>query len=324
MKTRDEAAKDARKLLLENESRAAVAVVGEFKELARRLESEINLLSNQIAVYNSQAENSLSLLIQQKRLERILAAVRREIAVSSIPLALITTKTQTAAVKIAENQIKVSADLDAKRFSFDLESVREMAGSSALGSTLDVYFERLTRPVRLALFRAVTFGLAAGRPSKIIAAEITKAVNSTASNALTIVRTETNRVYRAATQEFYTSAKIKKYRWLSALDLNTCAVCWSMHGKIFNTKTPFGTHINCRCTMVAVLPKDTKSATGAERFAQLTQAQQIAVLGAKRRELYMQGANLSDFVETFQTPFGLSRGIKNLDNVKFKANPRKK
>lgn len=316
--TRDELAQKARKELLQSEKRSAVAVLREYLKLSDRLQKEIDFLINQIAVAESQGELSVNFIIEKNRLKNILDAVNREIERSSLTLGRITEKTQTKAIGIAKKQIENTAELDSNVFSFDNEAVKKMAGQSALGSPLDVYFERLARPLRQSMFSILTNGIATGKPSPEIAKELTNSIKLNSVNALAIVRNETNRVYREATLDFYQSANIKKWRWVAALDLHTCPVCWSYHGKVFKTKTPFASHVNCRCVMVPVLPGDPPSETGAERFDALNEAQQLTILGKGRFELFKRGANLPAFVQTNKTPFGLSRTLKNVSDVKFK------
>lgn len=174
------------------------------------------------------------------------------------------------------------------------------------------------------MFDALFFGISAGSSNATIAREVRQAIGGGTAAAMTIVRTETNRAYREATRKYYAEVPgVIGWRWLAALDLRTCPICWALHGRIFKTKTKFGTHPNCRCTMVPVFADDPKPETGPELFAKLNDTQKKAILGPKRYELYLQGAELSDFVATTKTPFGIGRKVKNLAETKFKPKPRR-
>jgi hypothetical protein len=76
--------------------------------------------------------------------------------------------------------------------------------------------------------------------------------------------------------------------------------------------------------MVPVFKTDDRSLIikGPETFARLTEAQQKTILGPRRFDLYYQGADLPDFVDTTRTPFGIGRVIKPLDRTTFAPNPR--
>lgn len=119
------------------------------------------------------------------------------------------------------------------------------------------------------------------------------------TRALTISRTETNEAYRAASREFYNEADIKKYVWMSVLDVRTCSRCWFLHGKVFRINKKISAHSNCRCTLVGKL-SNTKIVSGAERFAALNDEYQRQIIGSKRWEMYKQGVGFDSF-------FGLQR-----------------
>lgn len=62
-----------------------------------------------------------------------------------------------------------------------------------------------------------------------------------------------------------------------------------------------------------------KIKTGEAEFAELTEQQQIAIIGQKRFELYQNGAKLSDFIGKKKTEFGEVPIIKNLNNIAFSS-----
>jgi hypothetical protein len=96
-----------------------------------------------------------------------------------------------------------------------------------------------------------------------------------------------------------------------------------MDGRVFKTKTKFGTHRQIvACTMVPVFKGEKKQVTGAAAFAKLNEAQKLAILGPGRLALYNQGAELIDFVELNKSAFGIGRNVRPLSRTTFKPNPR--
>lgn len=315
---RDEIARKAKEKLSAIERRSALSVVREYAGIAARLRADIETLLLQIAVAQSQGEATANFFAEKNRLKKLLDAVSFEMKSSARRLADLTVRAANAAVNIAAEQTQESIELAAPRaaFEFDAAAVEQVARAAADGSKLNLYFSRLDKPLRAALFNALSFGVATGAPNNKIAAEIARNIKTSAANALTIVRTETLRAYRSASVEFYTAAGIKKYRWLSALDLNTCAICWRYHGRIFSTATKPFLHINCRCSIVPVLPGDPAVETGIEKFALLNDAQRLTILGKGRFEKYQSGAaRLPDLVGNRRTVLGNMKFLINVGDL---------
>lgn len=315
---------NARRKLIERERKQALAVVAEFRKIQKRIEMDLFLLLQRIEKARQTEGNAPpALLFEQARLRDLLNQVSDEIFASSIKLGIDTAGSQRSAIATAKQQNGEYAELETSLNFFDSDATRRLIGIAGDGQPLAKHFARLAKPARQKMFDALFYGVATGKPNAAIAREVKAALETTSAQAMTIVRTETNRAYREATRMFYQEAPaVVGWRWLAALDLTTCPVCWAMHGKVFKTKTAFGTHPNCRCTMVPVFATDPKPETGSRAFAALTIEQQRAILGPKRLELYNQGAGLSDFVETYRSPFGVGRRIKPIDKTEFKIKPR--
>lgn len=315
---------NARNKLLELERRRQLAVVSEFEKIQNRLESEINDLLKIIEKERRIDGNaSPASLFQKARLGQLLDQVTAEIKAASARLAGLTESAQNSAIDVAGTQAAKYPQLQADLVTFDAGATRSLVGLAGNGQPLAVHFAKLAAPARQAMFDALFFGVAAGVPNQAIAREVKDAIGGTTAQAMTIVRTETNRSYREATREFYTAApSVIGWRWLAALDLNTCPICWGLHGRIFKTKTKFGTHPCCRCTMVPVFKNDAKQPTGPELFVRLNDAQQRTIVGPRRLDLYRQGAELSDFIETNKSAFGIGRQMKPIVRTTFKPAPR--
>lgn len=321
----------ARVLLSAIEKRRQLAVLSEFEKIQVRLASELLDLFERIEKERQIDGNaSPGLLMQKARTEALFEQVTKEIADASARISGITTVAQNEAVLVARRQASEYARLSADFAFFDGPATRELIGIAGNGRPLALHFATLSEPVREAMFDALFFGIATGRSNGAIAQEIRDAINGTTAQAMTIVRTETNRAYREATRKFYQENEsaddadpgVIGWRWVAALDLNTCPICWALHGSVFKLKSKMSTHPNCRCTMVPVFAGDPRAVTGPELFAALNDSQRRAIIGPRRLELYLQGAELKDFIETVKTPFGIGRRVKPIIRTTFQVSPR--
>lgn len=314
----------ARRLLIEKEKAKQLAVINEFKKIRDRLYSDVADLLKRISdIQTTQGNAPPNLLIQKARLNELLNQVNDEIRRSSARLGIIVEQSQTSAINIAKANAGRNAELHSNLAFFDSDAVRELIGIAGDGEPLDVLFRGIAPHVKNQVFNALFYGLATGKPNAAIAKEINDAVGSGAFRAMTIVRTETNRAYREATRKFYENTDgVAGWRWIAALDLRTCPICWALHGQVFPNQEKFATHPNCRCTMIPVFDLNEPFETGPEAFAKLNRTQQNAILGPARLKLYELGAELKDFVEKTKTPFGPGRALHPLVNIEFDRNPR--
>ncbi len=314
----------ARNQLLKLELRRQTAVVSEFKKIEVRLMSEIADLLERIEKERRIDGNaSPGTLFRKARALELLDQVEAEINAASDRLAALTTSAQSQAIDVAQVQAGQYPQLQSNLTFFDAEATRELVGIAGDGQPLAEHFAALGSVARQSMFDALFAGIATGTPNQAIAREIQDAIGGTSARAMTIVRTETNRAYREATRKFYIDTPaVIGWRWVAALDLNTCPICWALHGQIFKTKTKFGTHPNCRCTLVPVFADDVKVETGPQRFAKLNDTQKRTIIGPRRLDLYNQGAELKDFVELNKSPFGIGRQMKPIARTTFKLKPR--
>lgn len=262
--TRKEAADAARFELAQAEKQLQIFVLSELEKLSNRIFGEIETLTGQIDAARAGGESPLSFITRRNALRRIFDQVNLEVLRSAAALSSALTQTKRTAAKIAEQQIKESIELLTKNvFDFDSEATRQIIELSADNKPLAVHFARIAAPVRQAIFDALSYGIATGQPAQKIAREIKAAArNSGAVRAMTIARTETNRAYRETTLKNYERIEsVRGWQWQAALDLRTCPICWAMHGRIFATKTPFGTHPNCLIENTKVAASDLQNAT---------------------------------------------------------------
>jgi SPP1 gp7 family putative phage head morphogenesis protein len=309
----------ARKRLSIREQRDFAYFLAEFLKIRNRLSKEIDETLTALQAAKDAGEPvDPATLAKNARLNRLLKQIDAEIRRISPEFADRIADAKTDAVRIAKRQAAELPNLTADLELFDLEATEEFLYTAGDGRPLAEYFKDLAKPVRTAVFDSVAYGIAAGLPNAAIAKDINDQVGKGAVRAMTVARTETNRAYRNASREFYQAEpSVLGWKWVSARDLNTCPICWKHHGQIFSPVQTMQTHPNCRCVMVPILDMSEPVDLGSERFKKLTDAQQKAILGPKRFELYKQGATLADFVGVKDSPFGPTPVLKTLDQVRF-------
>ena len=104
-----------------------------------------------------------------------------------------------------------------------------------------------------ALGESIALGLSSRQAARLIQTQV-----QSASRALTIAITETNRVASYAAMETYKEFGLEKHEWLP---INPCDVCALNDGAVVNIGSPFPSgviqppqHPNCRCALIPVIP----------------------------------------------------------------------
>lgn len=179
-----------------------------------------------------------------------------------------------------------------KKPSFD--ALRNLVGFAGDGRPLDTYFQsKLPAAGAKAVQEALYLSTLLNEPPVQAAKRIKGAVAGNAWRAETIARTEILRTHRETTRQNFLENDdvVMGYQWLAARDSRSCIVCWTLSGKIFKTKEPFGTHVNCRCTLSPITdPEDLKDIpSGAEEFKQLSQDEQQDILGIPKWTAWKEG-----------------------------------
>lgn len=166
---------------------------------------------------------------------------------------------------------------------------------------------------RMALFTGVALG---DNPLKI-APKLREALDIPRWRAQTIARTEVLRSYRGSIRSRMKLQGFGHWRWISARDRRTCAMCWAQHGKIFPVEEAMGTHPNCRCSQAPLGDSTELNINGEQDFANLAAGAQREVLGSAKFNAYKAGAiNLGDLVGTRQdAQWGTVRFEKSLLSI---------
>lgn len=306
--TTDELATLQREFLIKTEKQSAIFLFAEFAVLSRNIKDYLinnkNLIEAGEVFFITQFIDKLSIFFD-------LLAMPFEKVVRQAQKQLIGFASDSLTKFFKSPKIKAqSPNLKTLIFDKDLEAIEKLIGQTQSKEALSKYFTRMKPDILDRARTALIDGFANGDGVDKIARRINDVSNIGRYNALRISRTETNEAYRTASREFYKSAGIKKYVWLSVLDSRVCLRCWFLHGHKFNSNKKIFSHPMCRCVLVPYLPENGEMETGVSKFNKLTDGQKREILGAKRFELFTSGKSLSSFIETKESK---DFGTKPLD-----------
>lgn len=211
------------------------------------------------------------------------------------------------------------------------EALQFLIGSMGDGTPLRSYFLEggvtedappLAGEVVDQIQRNLAEALAAGWNPRRAAQLFRQAMGVGLTRALRISRTEMLRGYREASRYNYQANGFEEWEWLAALDGRTCLACIGLDGEVYPISQPMQSHVNCRCTMVPVLPFRVPrvrrvadgalfDGTGTEWFDSLAPSVQLGLMGPGKFELWQAGGlTLRDFrhedrrrADTFGTQF---------------------
>lgn len=155
-----------------------------------------------------------------------------------------------------------------------------------------------------ALIRGVQLGQSPQKVATRLLARLEGRFNGGLTRALVVARTELLDAHRAAAkaQHKANASVLAGWQWYSVLDTRTCPSCWSQHGTVhaLSESGPHD-HQQGRCVRLPITKPwsdlgfdDIKEPASLvpdaqERFASLTRAQQLQVMGARRLGLLDAG-----------------------------------
>jgi SPP1 gp7 family putative phage head morphogenesis protein len=149
-----------------------------------------------------------------------------------------------------------------------------------------------------ALGESIALGLSSRQAAKLIQDHV-----QSASRALTIAITETNRVASYAAMETYKEFGLEKHEWLP---INPCDICALNDGAVVNIGSPFPSgviqppqHPNCRCALIPVIPdmSETPNENGVIDIAPTSVPEQIPVEVADFASPTKQGKRDYDYLQ---------------------------
>lgn len=302
-----------RQQLLQREAATSATMVRLYANSAQRIEQRILQLGQQIDEAVARGERvSPSWLYQQERLQAVLTQVQNEIhhfASAAGPLVEnVQREFALAGYTNAQDLVTLSRDAltrtrgvaspDAAAASLHVgfgrlasEAAIDLAGFAADGSPLAELFAALGPAAAAEVKQSLFAGIVQGFGAKKLARQVRTSLGNNMARAMLIGRTETLRAYRESSQRFYedNADVVKAWRWVSACNQRTCAMCWAMHGSIHTIAEQFVSHPGCRCTPVPVTDLSPGMVTGPVRFAGLKPEQQLKVLGPKKFEAFQNG-----------------------------------
>lgn len=198
-------------------------------------------------------------LYQRDRLKNAISTTKVEIAKYAEHASAETKAAQWSAIQAAVKHAAklgqtamVGAGLHGGFDSLDEAHLRHLVGFLEDGSPLAELFSGLADETAAQITDALTVGLAHGKGNAWMARRVDEALDMPRWRAETIMRTESQRVYRATADATYqaNAEVLSSWVWTAKLDSRTCPCCIVMDG----TEHPIGTrldgHPRCRCAMV--------------------------------------------------------------------------
>ena len=210
-------------------------------------------------------------------------------------------------------------------------ALADLVGTLQDGSPLRALLDGYGKDASKQVADALVTGLAQGQHPFTIARHMVKAMDGNVVRALTVARTETLRAYRESSLRFFKANNtVTGWIWWSARNERTCPVCWAMHGSRHSLDEHFGSHPNCRCTMLPItktwaelgfgdVPGDKAIdvPTGEELFAKQPAAVQKTIIGPAKHKAWSDGnLGLGDLVRVTRDPqWGLTRSEASLKDA---------
>lgn len=307
MSALDEHLKKHRKRIIDRERRAFAELLAAYADVERELQLQIRVLQAKIKAAKDAGDIiSPSWFQAERRLDSLIDQVKIQIERFGMRAASVTTREQRAAIELAISQANETIGLVGGQGSIgsmiNPRVVENAVGMMGNGSPLIEYYRtKLAPAVAEAIRSEVTRAAATGTDFRTIAKRLRAAGDITRQRALATARTEVNRVRRETTRQFFedNSDVIEAWEWVSSKSARTCPACLALDGRIFKLTQPFPQHVNCRCTLIAVIVGITRPSRtiGSEWLAEQPYDVQEQVLGKDAAAAYAAGdVELKDFV----------------------------
>lgn len=187
------------------------------------------------------------------------------------------------------------------------DAVTNIVGFLSDGSPLSYKFAGMSNKVADGVKDRIVSGFAQGWNPRKIARAVKKEFGNVLDNALMTCRTETMRAYREAVyqSDLANSDILKGNVRMAAKNARTCAACWALDGTFYPLGKRLDDHVCGRCILVpitksyqelfpeldlshvqdnSIQPWDSE-----QYFKQLSDKDQLKVLGRRRYDLYKAG-----------------------------------
>lgn len=259
-------------------------------------------------------------LIQQRRLERLTAEIDQELKRLNAIAYNEIVGVQSRAVRHAQSYAAaLFTELQIERSFAGLPSLafESLVGFLADGSPLRDLLDALAEETAQDIGDALMDSILAGIHPLDIAQRVRQSAGAGLTRLFTILRTESLRSFREGTRLGFEQAGIQQWRWVASFNQRVCPACLAMHGRVFPISEPFGTHPNCRCTMIPVW--EGVPIPDAEQWLRAQgEDRQDLILGKERAALWRAGKiQLADFVKERDDPrWGKTRTVRPLKDLR--------
>lgn len=333
------AAQVFRAAALAEESKATREIARVYGIASERIGVELaRLLTEYQRLAREGRAPSAAWLMRTEQALALFRAIGYEIAYASASAESIVRSSQAFQLELASAHAREILGIAEVRDVFrpPVEALDKLVGYLGDGSPLRRLFDQMPALTGAKAEQALIEGVAMGKnpreTARVMRQGVDQAVDLTRSRALTISRTETMRVHRAASLENYkaNAEAVRGWVWLCACDLRSCPSCWAMHGTFHDFREVFGSHVNCRCSpapqvkeMPAIIGPEQ---TGPAKFGRLDPDEQLDVLGPKKFELYRSGRiRLEDMtVKTYDRDWGPQRHEATIAEALAKSGDKRK
>ena len=202
-------------------------------------------------------------LYQQTRLEAADATAREQMALYARQAENGVERAQEAAVRQGQahaaaltQEAVTSAGLSGSFVDLNPDNLRHLTGHLADGSPLAGLFSGLGDEVATQARNALVQGVTLGWNPNKMATMIGQSLDMPRHRAITVMRTESQRVYREVARETYQANDdvLVGWVWTASLSARTCPACLAMHGTVHPVTETLDGHPRCRCAMVPQTP----------------------------------------------------------------------
>lgn len=303
MSALDEHLKKHRQKIIDREEKTFRELLSAYAEIEKELKKSFDELQKKIENAQESGETiSPSWFFREQRLTNLQAQVRKQIVRFGGKATKIVEREQRAAIDIAIRQAQETYELlienaaDARNLGSMLNprTVETAVGMMGDGSPILTYFEEQLAPMVAEKIKSeVIKASALGTDFKTISKHLQETGGITKHRALSVARTEVNRVRRETTRTMYeeNSDIIEAWEWGASKSSRTCPLCLAMDGRQFPLDEPFPQHINCRCGMLPTVKgvKRKPRTIGQQWFLEQSEEIQKQILGKGYFEIWKEG-----------------------------------
>lgn len=322
-----------------SQSAAQDQILASWATAYERIRAEYQGVLDQVAEAHAEGRPiKPAWLYQQERLANAEATAREELARYGREARQATESAEQAAISASARhhaalgqEALSQANLAGTFAQINPDNVRHLAGTLADGSPLASLFSGLAEEVASSARDALLQGVALGKGPAWMARQVAPALDMPRHRAVTIMRTETQRVYRETARETYmaNSDLMVGWVWTATLTRRTCPACIAMHGTVHPVTETLDGHPRCRCAMVPRTPSwadlgvdlpDTRPPleSGKDWLEAQPETTQRAIMGNAKHRAWKDGEiTLDDMVARHSDPdWGTMRRERSLVEIR--------